>query len=105
MMQRPKHENKYTSLVQLRSNYDSAQKALQKVASSFLKAQSQRLGSSMLAAVALSAHDDPFTKVRKMIKDMIVKLMEEANDEAEHKGWCDTELSSNKQTRDTKTTG
>merc|ERR1719359_1072496 len=39
-----------------------------------------------------------------MIKDMIVKLMEEANDEAEHKGWCDTELSTNKQTRDTKTT-
>merc|ERR1719359_1434616 len=39
-----------------------------------------------------------------MIKDMIVKLMEEANEEAEHKGWCDTELSSNKQTRDTKTT-
>merc|ERR1719453_1655842 len=29
-------------------------------------------------------------------------LMEEANDEAEHKGWCDTELGTNKQTRDEK---
>merc|ERR1719240_42873 len=33
-----------------------------------------------------------------MIKDMIVKLMEEANEEAEHKGWCDTEMSTNQQT-------
>merc|ERR1719488_70033 len=38
-----------------------------------------------------------------MIKDLIVKLMEEANEEAEHKGWCDTELSTNEQTRTEKT--
>merc|ERR1719388_390355 len=38
-----------------------------------------------------------------MIKDMIFKLMEEANEEAEHKGFCDTELTTNKQTRDAKT--
>jgi septal ring factor EnvC (AmiA/AmiB activator) len=49
--------------------------------------------------------DDPFKKVKKMIKDLIVKLMEEANEEAEHKGWCDTELSTNEQTRKEKTDG
>merc|ERR1719473_441893 len=38
-----------------------------------------------------------------MIKDLIVKLLEEANEEAEHKGWCDTELSTNEQTRKEKT--
>merc|ERR1719262_809079 len=38
-----------------------------------------------------------------MIKDLIVKLMEEANEEAEHKGWCDQELSTNEQTRKEKT--
>merc|ERR1719440_2298076 len=38
-----------------------------------------------------------------MIKDLISKLMEEATAEAEHKGWCDTELTTNKQTRDKKT--
>jgi len=38
-----------------------------------------------------------------MIKDLIVRLMEEANEEAEHKGWCDTELSTNEQTRSEKT--
>merc|ERR1719262_864034 len=38
-----------------------------------------------------------------MIKDLIVRLMEEANEEAEHKGWCDTELSTDEQTRKEKT--
>merc|ERR1719231_805028 len=37
-----------------------------------------------------------------MIKDLMVKLMEEATSETEHKGWCDTELTTNKQTRDKK---
>merc|ERR1719486_137253 len=38
-----------------------------------------------------------------MIKDMIIKLMEEANEETEHKGWCDGELGANKVQRDAKT--
>jgi len=52
--------------------------------------------------VAQKVADDPFKKVKKMIKDLIYKLMEEARQEAEHKGWCDTELTTNKQTRDKK---
>merc|ERR1719235_1204641 len=38
-----------------------------------------------------------------MISDLITRLLEEANEEAEHKGWCDTELSTNEQTRKEKT--
>jgi len=53
--------------------------------------------------LALSAQANPFGKVKKMIKDLIVKLMEEGTSETEHKGWCDTELTTNKQTRDKKT--
>jgi len=37
-----------------------------------------------------------------MIKDMIVKLTEEANGEADHKGYCDAEMATNKQTRENK---
>merc|ERR550537_82707 len=38
-----------------------------------------------------------------MIKDLITRLLEEANEEAEHKGWCDSELTTNEQTRKEKT--
>merc|ERR1719281_624142 len=38
-----------------------------------------------------------------MIKDLIVKLMEEAHAEAEAKGFCDAEMSKNEQTRTEKT--
>ena len=36
-------------------------------------------------------------------KDLISNLMQEATEETEHKGFCDTELTTNKQTRDQKT--
>merc|ERR1719453_1946692 len=61
------------------------------------------MNSKMLMLMAQHAQNDPFKKVKKMLKDMIVKLQEEANEEAEHKGWCDTELSTNEQTRKEKT--
>merc|ERR1719203_2119267 len=38
-----------------------------------------------------------------MIKDLIIKLMEQANSEADHKAYCDTELATNQQTREIKT--
>ena len=34
-----------------------------------------------------------------MIEDLIVKLMEAANEEASQKGWCDIELSTNEHSR------
>jgi len=88
------------ALAQLRSNQVSP--AQQKVIA-FLNAQAQKSGSRLLSEMALSAQANPFGKVKKMIKDLIVKLMEEATSETEHKGWCDTELTTNKQTRDKKT--
>merc|ERR1719191_1881871 len=61
------------------------------------------LNSRVLSALAIRVSADPFVKVRKMIQDMIAKLQQEANDEAEHKGWCDTEMSTNQATREDKT--
>merc|ERR1719453_1100034 len=90
-----------TSLVQLRSS-SSHSAVLSKVAA-FLKSKAKMGGSRILAVLAAKVAADPFKKIVKMIQDMIAKLTEEANDEAEHKAFCDTEMSTNKATRDEKT--
>merc|ERR1719191_918695 len=91
---------KRTSLAQLRSSTTSP---VQEAVSNFLQQQAEKTGSKLLALVAQKAVSDPFVKVRKMIKEMIMKLVEEAEADATHKGFCDAEMSTNKQTRDTKT--
>lgn len=88
-----------SSFAQLRS---SSQNDVRHRVIDLLQSRSKKLGSRYLALVASHAADDPFAKVKKMIKDLIVKLMEEANAEADHKGYCDTELATNKQTREIK---
>merc|ERR1712216_387565 len=88
------------SFAQLRADLNT--QAQTRVAK-FLQSRAKQLNSRVLSAIAVRVSDDPFKKVKKMIKDLIVRLMEEANEEAEHKGWCDTELSTNEQTRKEKT--
>jgi chromosome segregation ATPase len=88
-----------TSLVQLRGE---SQNPNQMKVVSFLKAKSEQLKSRLLAVLSTRVAADPFKKVKKMVKDLIVKLMQEANDEAEHKGFCDMEMATNKNTRDKK---
>merc|ERR1712232_1201827 len=93
-------QTKTSALAQLRAD---AGAKVQVRAADYLRAQARRLNSRVLSSIAARASADPFVKVKKMIKDLIVRLMEEANEEAEHKGWCDTELSTNEQTRKEKT--
>merc|ERR1719460_137870 len=93
---------KKSSFVQLRA---SATNPTQVRVAEYLKAAANRLNSKVLSALSMRVAYDPFKSVKKMIKELVVKLMEEANEEAEHKGWCDTELSTNEQTRKEKTSG
>lgn len=90
-----------SSLAQLfmRSRVPTQQRLVQ-----FLESQAGRLNSRVLSAVALSAAKDPFTKVKKMIEDLITRLQSEAGEEADHHAWCDSELAVNEQTRKQKTT-
>jgi cell division septum initiation protein DivIVA len=81
----------------------SARNPTQARVAEFLRQKGSSINSRVLSALAVRVAEDPFVKVKKMIKDLIVRLMEEANEEAEHKGWCDTELSTNEQTRKEKT--
>merc|ERR1719361_2524115 len=89
-----------TSLASLRAEQRGLPQAR---AALFLQNRAGALSSRVLSALASRMANDPFRKVKKMIKDLLVRLMEEANDEAEHKGWCDTELATNEQTRKEKT--
>eukprot|EP00408_Alexandrium_pacificum_P003044 CAMPEP_0171230658 /NCGR_PEP_ID=MMETSP0790-20130122/39510_1 /TAXON_ID=2925 /ORGANISM="Alexandrium catenella, Strain OF101" /LENGTH=688 /DNA_ID=CAMNT_0011696877 /DNA_START=86 /DNA_END=2152 /DNA_ORIENTATION=+ len=89
-----------TSLAQLQGGQQSP---LQARIASFLAERARLSGSKLLSQVSQRVAADPFGKVKKLIKDLIVQLMEEATAETEHKGWCDTELTTNKQTRDKKT--
>jgi hypothetical protein len=89
-------KKKGTSLAQLRA--DSVNPAQQKMAV-FLTRKGHELNSRVLSAFALRVQSDPFKKVKKLVKDLIVKLMEQANAEVEQKGYCDRELASNKETR------
>jgi len=88
-----------SAFAQLRTSTSSNQARV----AAFLQQRAQKVGSRVLSLLAERVESDPFSKVKKMIKDLITKLMEEANEEAEHKGWCDTELSTNEQTRKEKT--
>jgi chromosome segregation ATPase len=89
-----------SSMSMLRSSADSP---LRKKLVSFLSQRAKETRSRLLNTLATrAAAGGPFDKVKKMIKDMIVKLMEEATEESEHKGWCDTEMGTNKQTREDK---
>jgi len=89
-----------SGFAQLRS---SQQSPLQSRIADFLAERARVTGSSLLAQVSTRVAADPFKKVKKMIKDLISKLTQEATEEAEQKGWCDTEVTTNKQTRDKKT--
>jgi len=92
-----------TSFAQLRSNGGAEHRSAQHIAANFLATRAKKLNSQVLSLLAVRASEDPFAKVTSMVKNMIKKLMEQANDEADHKAFCDTEMGTNKITRDTKT--
>jgi len=93
LLQRPSG----SALAQLRS---SQQNPWQARAVAFIADGAQSSGSRLLSEVAGRIASDPFEKVKKIIKDLVIKLVEEATAETEHKGWCDAELVANKKTRE-----
>merc|ERR1719169_358314 len=64
-----------------------------------LKSRSSQLDSPVLAALATKVAADPFVKIKKLIQELIERLLQEAADEANHKGWCDKEFGKAKQSR------
>jgi DNA repair exonuclease SbcCD ATPase subunit len=65
----------------------------------FIAQEGNRLHSRDLALLAEKLAADPFAKVKKLIDDMITRLLNEANEDAQHEGFCDEEMGKNKVTR------
>jgi len=89
-----------SSLIQVGSSGAIAMEGVRHHIQDFLAGEASRLHSQRLGLLAEKLAADPFAKVKKLIDDMITRLLEEANAEAEQKGFCDKELGMSKVTRD-----
>jgi len=56
-----------------------------------LKTLSSKFSSYALMELAGTAASDPFVKIKGLVEEMIAKLVNEANEEATQKGFCDEE--------------
>jgi len=86
-----------SAFVQLRASANAPEN--QERAAAYLRNMGDKLGSRVLSTIAMRAASDPFAKVKKLIEELVQRLIAEATEEAEHKGWCDTELGTNEVTR------
>merc|ERR1719487_2900138 len=66
----------------------------------YLEGQAKKLHSKVLSLISERLAADPFAKVKQLIDNMITRLLEEANADASHEGWCDKEMGESKVTRD-----
>jgi hypothetical protein len=56
---------------------------------SLLKGKGQQLKSTLLTSLATRIAGDPFAKIKKLIQELIERLLTEAANEANQKGFCD----------------
>jgi len=95
---------KSVSLLQLKSMRALSRADARAQAAQLLRTQASKLSSKELALAAVQVAGNPFSKVIDLIKSLIARLKEEAENEATHKSWCDAELKKNKLKRNKKTT-
>jgi predicted nucleic acid-binding Zn-ribbon protein len=73
-----------------------ARKALEAI----LRSSALRTKSTEMTVLAGKVMEDPMAKVKILIQELIERLLKEAANEANQKGWCDKSLSDAKQKRD-----
>lgn len=61
-----------------------------------MKELSRKFSSYALMEMVSAAASDPFAKIKGLIEEMIAKLINEANQEATQKGFCDEEMTKSK---------
>merc|ERR1719316_1596476 len=91
--------SKVTAFTQLRGQESADLAGVHGRVRAFIASEAQRLHSRQLSLLAQKLLADPFGKVKKMIDDMITRLLNEANEDAQHEGFCDKEIGKSKVTR------
>jgi len=64
-----------------------------------LKGKGKELKSTLLTSLATRIAGDPFGKIKKLIQELIERLLQEAANESNQKGWCDKATADAKQKR------
>jgi len=80
----------FTQIAQKKATNEARAKAVR-----LLEQAAAKTKNSAIAALAISAKLDAFTKVQAAIDDMITQLTKDQKDEAIHKDWCEDELHAN----------
>eukprot|EP00928_Gymnodinium_smaydae_P029330 TRINITY_DN22116_c0_g1_i1.p1 TRINITY_DN22116_c0_g1~~TRINITY_DN22116_c0_g1_i1.p1 ORF type:complete len:771 (-),score=181.06 TRINITY_DN22116_c0_g1_i1:78-2171(-) len=70
------------------------------VVAALLKSKGQQLKSTLLTSLSNQVARDPLGKVKVLIQELIDRLLKEASNEANQKGWCDKSLADAEQKRD-----
>lgn len=65
-----------------------------------LRLSGTKLHSTLLTSLASQITADPFVKIKKLIQDLIERLLQESANEANQKGWCDKAMGDARQKRD-----
>lgn len=86
-----------TSLAQFLNAADS--KGIRLKVMDFVEKRAKKLHSKDLELLVQKMEADPFAKVKQMIEAMITRLLGEANEDAQHEGFCDKEMGQSKITR------
>jgi len=93
----------YKSFLQLSSTI-SKKDSRRTTAAKALRVAASKTGNPQLSVLASSVELDAFTKVKKMIDDMIATLKTQQAEEVKKKDWCDSEMQENEmQTMKTET--
>jgi len=90
---------KPSALIAVLAKQHVAQDDSRQLVVNLLTTQGNKLKSTLLLSLANQIKADPFAKIKKLIQDLIERLLSEAADEANQKGWCDKAQAEAKQKR------